>query len=98
MTSTTGENESQTNINIKVNKEERNDEDEDGAGAGSGAETRPAATREDYEHVIDGLSQWLNNKPKESETFFKSKSDSTSIMVGYAFVLCMVNTIPNTHK
>lgn len=93
MTSTTGENESQTDvIAIKVNEEERDDVCD---GGGVSGETRPAATaapKEDYEYVIDGLSQWLNNKPKESETFFKLKSDSTTILVGYAFVLCMVNT------
>lgn len=96
MTSTTNENESQMDINGKVNKQERNDE----AGH-SNCETLPpatVATREDYEYVIDGLSQWLNNKPKESEAFFKSKSDSTTILVGYAFVLCMVNTTWTPHQ
>lgn len=47
--------------------------------------------REDYELVIDGLSKWLNNKPSESEEFFKANSDRTSVLAGYAFVLCMVN-------
>lgn len=99
MTSITDENESQTDIIDDVNnKDERNDEHGCGSGISGGTaavnETNPVATtatREDYEYVIDGLSQWLNNKPKESETFFKSKSDSTTILVGYAFVLCMVN-------
>lgn len=92
MTSTTGENESQTDIIDKVNQVDCNVDDDDGSDAGEIA--KPAAstpTKEDYEYVIDGLSQWLNNKPNESETFFKSKSDSTTILVGYAFVLCMVN-------
>lgn len=106
MTSTTSENESQTDIIDKVNEEKRNNEDKDddggggGGDSGDGDETRPPATapmREDYEYVIDGLSQWLNNKPKESETFFKSKSDSTTILVGYAFVLCMVNRYSNKY-
>lgn len=101
MASTTGESESQTDIIAKVNEEERDDVC-DGGGV-SGDTTRPAATaatKEDYKYVIDGLSQWLNNKPKESETFFKLKSDSTTILVGYAFVLCMVNTTgtDDTHK
>lgn len=46
---------------------------------------------EDYELVIDGIGQWLNNEPKKSEEFFKSNSDRTPILAGYAFVLCMVN-------
>lgn len=45
---------------------------------------------EDYELVIEGISQWLNNEPKKSEEFFKSNSDRTPILAGYAFVLCMV--------
>lgn len=90
MSSSTGENESQTDIFGKVNKEECNNE-EDGIGGQMTTTTTAVPTREDYEYVIEGLSQWLNNKPKESETFFKSKTDSTTILVGYAFVLCMVN-------
>lgn len=106
MTSITDENESQTDTIDDVNsKDERNDEHGCGSGNSSGTaaastETNPVATtatREDNEYVIDGLSQWLNNKPKESETFFRSKSDSTTILVGYAFVLCMVNIVKLGH-
>lgn len=46
--------------------------------------------KEDHEYVIEGLRYWLNNKPKKAESFFKSESDSTAILAGYAFVLCMV--------
>lgn len=92
MTSITDENESQSDIIEIVNKRECGGED-DGDGAETTKPVPNAATKEDYEYVNDGISQWLNNKPKESETFFKSKSDSTTILVGYAFVLCMVNTI-----
>lgn len=44
----------------------------------------------DHEYVIKGLNYWLNNKPKESEFFFKRRSDRTSVLAGYSFVLCMV--------
>lgn len=44
----------------------------------------------DREYVMKGFAFWLNNKPKQSEAFFKLKSDRTTILAGYAFILCMV--------
>lgn len=44
----------------------------------------------DREYINKGLNFWLNNKPKESEIFFKRRSDRTSVLAGYSFILCMV--------
>lgn len=93
MESTTAENESETHSADKVKKGECNNGDVESGAVETRMPSASAPSKEDFEYVIDGLSQWLNNKPNESETFFKSKSDSNTILVGYAFVLCMVNTI-----
>lgn len=51
----------------------------------------------DREYINKGLNFWLNNKPKESEIFFKNRKDRTSVLAGYSFVLCMVSIRNGIH-
>lgn len=44
----------------------------------------------DVEYAKKGLALWFNNKPEESEEFFKLRLDSTPIFAAYSFVVCMV--------
>ncbi len=44
----------------------------------------------DVEYAKRGLALWFNNRPEESEEFFKLKLDSTPIFAAYSFVVCMV--------
>lgn len=44
----------------------------------------------DAEYAKEGLVLWFNNKPKESEEFFKLRLESTPIFAAYSFVVCMV--------
>lgn len=44
----------------------------------------------DAEYAKKGLALWFNNKPAESEEFFKLRLDSTPIFASYSFVVCMV--------
>lgn len=45
----------------------------------------------DAEYAKNGLALWFNNKPEESEAFFRLRLDSTPIFAGYSFVACMVS-------
>lgn len=44
----------------------------------------------DRDFVKKGFNFWINNQPKESELFFKRRSDRTTVLAGYTFILCMV--------
>jgi len=41
-------------------------------------------------YAKEGIAMWLNNKPKEAEEFFKKRMNSTQVLAGYAFTLCLV--------